>query len=99
MIHQLRAFAEAAGGKLDPSSVGVEKIDANNVVNGVLNTAYFIAGLACVIIIVVAGILYATSGGDSGRVKQAKDAILYAVVVLIVIMMAFVITGFVIGRF
>lgn len=99
LLTQLAGFVAATGGKLDPSRVGVEKVSANDVVVGVLNTTYFIAGAASVIVIIIAGILYATSEGDSAKVKRAKDAILYAVAGLIVVMMAFVITGFVIGRF
>lgn len=45
----------------------------------------FAAGVAAVIMIVVAGIRYITSGGDASGVKGAKDAIIYAVVGLIVV--------------
>lgn len=89
----------SGGGSLSASSVGIPEVDANDVVKGVLNTVYFIAGAAAIIIIIIGGILYATSEGDSSKVQTAKNAILYAVVGLIVVMMAFVITGFVIGRF
>ena len=89
----------SGGGSLSASSVGIPQVDANDVVKGVLNTVYFIAGAAAIIIIIIGGVLYATSEGDPSKVQTAKNAILYAVVGLIVVMMAFVITGFVIGRF
>lgn len=89
----------SVGGSISASSVGIPEVNADDVVKGVLNTVYFIAGAAAVIIIIIGGILYATSEGDPGKVQTAKNAILYAVVGLIVVMMAFVITGFVIGRF
>ena len=90
---------EQIAAKINPSEVGIEKIDANNVVLGVLNTVYFISGAAAVIVIIIAGILYTISDGDSNKIARAKNAILYAVVGLVIIMGAFVITGFISGRF
>ena len=83
---------------IDPSKVNIPTNDANSVLSGGLNAVYFAGGAACVIVIVVAGILYALSAGDSNQIKIAKNAILYAVVGLVVIMMAFAITAFVIGQ-
>ncbi len=85
--------------KVDPGQVGVPTVSADNVLSGVLNTVYFAAGIAAVIVIIICGILYAVSQGDASKVKRAKDGILYSVVGLVVVMMAFVITNFVIGRF
>ena len=48
------------------------------------------------IIIVIGGIRYTSSNGDPGSVKAAKDTVLYAVVGLIVVIMAAAITDFVI---
>jgi hypothetical protein len=64
-----------------------------------LDIVYFIAGIVAVIVIIIAGFSYVTSGGQSANVTKAKDTILYAVVGLVVIILAFVITQFVIGRF
>lgn len=83
---------------IKPSDAGIPKNSADTVLAGGLNAVYFIGGAACVIVIIVAGILYALSAGDSNQIKIAKNAILYAVVGLIVILMAFVITAFVIGQ-
>lgn len=89
----------AAATKIDPGKVGVENIPADDLLNGVLTTVYFLGGVVCVMVLVGAGILYATSEGDANKVKTAKNAIIYALVGLVIIMMAFVITWFVIGRF
>lgn len=64
-----------------------------------LDVVYLIAGLVAIIVIVVAGIKYTSSRGDSGKVEEAKKTILYAVVGLAVAFFAFVITGFVAERF
>ena len=85
--------------KINPREVGIEKISPDHVLQGVLNTAYVMAGLVAVIVIVAAGIIYTTSAGDASKTKQAREAIIYAAVGLVVIMMAFVITNYLLGRF
>ena len=97
MWHFLQLLA-ADTFKLTPGNTGIPKNSADTVLSGGLDAVYFAGGAACVIVIVVAGILYALSAGDSNQTKQAKNAILYAVVGLVVILMAFVITSFVIGE-
>ena len=86
--------------KINPADVpGISTEGADGIVIDVLNTAYFIAGIAAIIVIVIAGLLYTISDGDSAKVTRAKNAIVYAVVGLIIVLSAFVITGFILGRF
>ena len=65
----------------------------------VINTILLVLGIIAVIMIVVGGIRYVTSNGDSSQISSAKDTILYAVIGLIVAIMAYAIVGFVISRF
>ncbi|MEO6109513.1 MAG: hypothetical protein ABIP50_00695 [Candidatus Saccharimonadales bacterium] len=76
-----------------PTTTGDELLQ-----NG-LNLAYFVGGTIAVIVIIVAGISYATSAGDAGKLTKAKGLILYAIAGLVIILSAFAITNFVIGRF
>jgi len=62
----------------------------------ILMTVYIIAGMAAVIVIIIGGIRYATSAGDSSGVQSAKNTIQYAVVGLVVVLAAAAITDFVI---
>jgi hypothetical protein len=48
----------------------------------------FVAGAAAVIVIIVGSIKYITSGGDSNRVNSARNTILYALVGLVIIILA-----------
>jgi hypothetical protein len=48
--------------------------------------------------IIIAGLSYVTSSGDSGKVVKAKNTILYAVIGLAVIIFAFAITSFISSR-
>lgn len=63
-----------------------------------LMTVYMVAGIVAVIIIVLGGIRYTSSNGDPGSVKAAKDTVLYAVVGLVVVVMAAALTDFVINN-
>lgn len=78
---------------------GMVELSADTILYNALNTAYFIAGIIAVIVIVFAGYSYAMSAGDSAKITKAKNTILYAVVGIVVILLAFAITWFVIGRF
>ena len=100
----------AAQDAADPAkniSEGVKKIgggDANedqltDGITNVVNVLLFILGAIAVIMIIIGGIRYTTSNGDSGNTKAAKDTILYAVVGLIVAILAYAIVNFVIGAF
>jgi Type IV secretion system pilin len=75
--------------------VGIPDLTGTEVTVGILNVAYFVAGIIAVIVIIIAGFTMTTNGGDPGAVAKAKNAILYAVIGLIVIGAAFAITSFV----
>ncbi len=54
----------------------------------------FLAALA-VVVIVVAGIIYITSGGDEGKTESAKRWILYAIIGLVIALLGWVIINIV----
>ena len=56
-----------------------------------------ILAVLAILVIVIAGILYITSGGDQGRIDTAKSWILYAIIGLIVALLAWVIVNTVAG--
>ena len=61
----------------------------------VLKTMLFIIGALSVVMIVYAGFNFVTSAGDSGKVNKAKGVILYAVIGLVVSLLAYAIVSFV----
>jgi len=91
----------AATQQINPNSIGIADPvkNANTALAGVLTTVYTWAGIICVIVIIAAGFLYTTSAANASTTKRAKDAIIGAVIGLVIIIMAFTITQFVIGRF
>ena len=90
-------FGVVNGGTVN--QYGVHEISADDLVRNGLNLFYYVAGISAVIVIIIAGINYITSMGDSGKVTRAKNMILYAVIGLGILLVAFGITNFVIGKF
>jgi hypothetical protein len=95
MKHILLQLAQ----KIDAPSNNIPTMTGDDLLKNALNLTYFLAGVIAVIVIIVAGLMYATSSGDSGRVAKAKNLLTYAIVGLVVVVSAFVITNFVVGRF
>ena len=65
----------------------------------IVNVLLFIIGAISVVMIIIGGIMYATSVGDSGQVTKAKNTIMYAVIGLVVAFLAYAIVNFVVLRF
>ena len=74
---------------------GAKQINGGEIAQ-LLATVYVVAGIVAVIVIVIGGIRYSTSAGDSSGIQAAKNTIMYAVVGLVVIIAAAAITDFVI---
>ena len=65
----------------------------------IIDTLLFIVGAIAVVMIIIGGIIYVTSAGDSGKVTQGKNTVLYAVIGLVVALLAFAIVNWVVDRF
>lgn len=70
---------------------------SNGLIMKIVNVVAVISGVAAVIIIVVAGFRFITSGGSSDEVAGARRAIIYASVGLIIIVLARTIVAFVLS--
>lgn len=83
----------------DASSVGVPnaKADEANLTN-IVNLVGTIAGVIAIIVIIIAGINYSMSSGDPAKTTKSLHTILYAVISLVIIASATLITHFIIGR-
>ncbi len=83
---------------ITPDEIKNNKIDNPTIKNGI-NLLLYIVGTLAVVMIIVGGLKYVTSGGDSGKVGEAKNTILYSIIGLIVAILAFAIVNYVIDRF
>ena len=70
-------------------------IKPNEMVTSLINWFIAIAGIVSAIFLVYGGITYITSSGDPGKVKKAKDMIMYSLIGLAIVALATVITSFV----
>lgn len=69
----------------------------DSALTSILNAIILVMGIVAVIFIIIGGVNYITSSGDSNKVKKAKDTILYSVIGLVICALAFVIVNFVIS--
>ena len=96
LLLPVRALAEDPAPVTIPSSVPAGP-SLQDLATNAINALIFIAGIACVIVIIIGGFMYIVSAGNPDRTKTAKDAILYAIIGLIISLAAFGIVNFVIG--
>ena len=82
---------EAAGGK-GQTSLGES-------IKQVINVLLFIIGAVAVIMIIIGGIRYVISNGDSSQITSAKNTIMYAVIGLVVALLAYAIVNFIVVQF
>lgn len=64
----------------------------------IINIFSLIVGIVSVIMIILGGFRYITSGGDSNNVSGAKNTIIYAIIGLVVVALAQFIVGFVLNK-
>lgn len=62
----------------------------------IVNVILFIVGAVAVIMIVIGGVRYTVSNGDSNAVQGAKNTIMYAIVGLVVAIIAYALVNFVV---
>jgi len=72
---------------------------ANGIFTTITNTALFIIGALSVLMLIYGGIRYTVSMGDSKNVEAAKNTIMYAIIGIIVALLAGAIVNFVLGSF
>lgn len=62
----------------------------------ITNTILYIVGIIAVVMLIIGGIKYLLSGGDSKKVTDAKNTVLYAIIGLVIAFLAYAIVNFVI---
>lgn len=83
------------GANLGTNCATSECVNPATMISSAIQWIIGIAGIVSAIFVVYGGISYSTSAGDPGKVKKAKDMILYALIGLIIVGIAEIITAFV----
>jgi ABC-type Fe3+ transport system permease subunit len=88
---EAKAGVKAVGG----TGSGNEANDVTKTIQAVINILLFLVGLIAVLMIVIAGFRFVTSNGDANTVSSAKNTIIYAVIGIVIAVMAYAIVNFV----
>jgi len=91
--------AEGLQSGANSTTNGDTKTDIKVIIKNISNTALFVLGAIAVLMLIYGGIRYTTSGGDEKAITTAKNIILYAVVGIVVAILAYAIVNFVVGQF
>ena len=97
------ACGDGTGGLKDgiacTSPTDQAKGDLGANIRTITNTLVVVVIVAATIMVVIGGLRYTLSGGNSSATKEAKDQILYAVIGIIVALIAGGLVNFVVSKF
>jgi len=86
----------------NPGQCSIAGSDANTKINDIVHTVVnllsAIVGIVAVIMIIIGGFRYITSGGNDTSVTAAKNTILYAIIGLVVVALAQIIVRFTLSK-
>ena len=85
-------------GKEAQESATGDSRDLMSILNLIINVALGVIGFVAVVMIIVGGVQYTTSSGDTAKVTKAKNTIMYGVIGLVIALLAFAIVNFVLSN-
>lgn len=97
-VNAIDIMTEACKNGGDSTTCKATGDNANKLMSNIINTLLFLLGAISTIMIVIGGIKYTTSNGDSNAIQSAKNTILYAIIGLVVAILASAIVNFVLSR-
>lgn len=89
-------FTDSPSGGSCTTSDATKKI--NDMIHTVINLFSAIVGIVAVVMIIVGGLRYITSGGNDASVTSAKNTLLYAIIGLVIVALAQVIVRFTLNK-
>ena len=112
-VQTVPAFAQGAQQQINSGLCAGVNLDVNNsncatggdsnrtinkVIHTIINLLSVVVGVVAVIMIIVGGLRYITSGGSDTSVTSAKNTILYAIIGLIIVALAQILVRFVLSK-
>lgn len=113
-VQAVPAFAQSAQQQINSGLCAGVNLDINNpncntqgdttskpinkVIHTIINLLSVAVGIVAVIMIIVGGLRYITSGGSDTSVTSAKNTILYAIIGLIIVALAQILVRFVLSK-
>lgn len=78
---------------IPPISIPSSSVDPKNVTTKIINYSLFFIGALALIFVIWGGILFVTSGGDAEKTTKARNTLLYAIIGVIVVVLAYAIVN------
>lgn len=94
IINELASYITAVSDRFE---VPDAKLNSDSV-GTILQIVFGVAGAVALVVLLLASLKYVISRGDPGEVAKAKNAIIYAVIGIVVVAAAFTIVSFVAGK-
>ncbi len=96
IVHAQSSITTNLGDVADETELGDEKL--TDTVGKLINVFLGLLGIIFLILVIYAGFLWMTAGGDDKKVATAKNILISAVVGLVVLLSAYAISNFVIDQ-
>jgi len=90
---QVSQFTGEFRGVQDPATAGLI-----TTVIRIINALLVLAAIAAIVFVIIGGVRYITAQGDEDAVAQAKNTVIYAIIGIIVIILAAVIVNFFVSQ-
>ncbi|MBU4453033.1 pilin [Candidatus Parcubacteria bacterium] len=78
------------------TSAGLSDNSLEDTIGSLINIILTFLGIVLLVLVIYAGFLWMTAGGDAEQTKKAKDYMINAVIGLIIVLAAYAISSFVI---
>lgn len=74
-----------------------DEVQVGSVVQNIINVVIAVLGIVAVLFVVIGAVGYTTSQGDPAKTKKARDTILYAILGVVLAVLAYTIVNFVLA--
>lgn len=98
-VGAVNVFEKGCSGTGNSAICKGQSEDGDTLVKNIIDLLFYAAGVVAVIAIIYGGIKFIVADGDASKIKGGRDTIMYAVIGLLVALMAYAIVGFVLDRF
>lgn len=90
--------AIGSGADCNDTVNGGKKGDLSSIVKVIINVLSIAVGVIAIVMIIIAGAKYITSGGDSNKIASAKNSLVYALIGLIIVALSQTMVRFVLRK-
>ncbi len=87
-----------SGTDCNGANTGQASNDVEGLITTIINIFSWVVGVIAVIMIIVGGFRYISSGGDSNKITAAKNTIIYAIIGLVIVALAQIFVQFVLNK-